>query len=106
MAKTNIPFKSQEEFSEPAHDNLKHPAYDDPAEAHGDWKPMESAPMGGLSCFISNKPEGEGTLAFYKRTKAFKGKRWEEIGKWVDHVTGADIAFKPVYWRERFKAVG
>lgn len=106
MAKHNRTFKSEDDFSDLVGDDQE-TAHPDPdsIEPTGDWRPIDTAPIGGLPCFISNEAEGEGVLAFYKRTRAFRGKKWEEIGKWVDNLTGVDIAFKPVFWRERFKAV-
>lgn len=59
-------------------------------------------PLNGMPVKISKDGKDEGTVAFWKRTRAFNGKRWAETGKWLDFMTGVSIAFDPKYWRERY----
>lgn len=68
------------------------------------WREIDTATLSGMPYFISEKPDGEGVLAYYRRTRAFANaaKRWKEVGKFVDFTTGADIKFEPVYCRNRF----
>lgn len=75
------------------------------SEAVGGWMPIASALRNGLPIRIAENPEGEGTLVFWKRTRAFANPthRWQEIGKWTDFITGGDVAFIPQYWKPRFE---
>ncbi len=63
---------------------------------------LKQPPRNGMPIFLSETGDGEGVLGFWKRTRAFNGKRYEETGKWVDFQTGANIFFKPQYWKARF----
>lgn len=80
-----------------------------PVAQHG-WKSintevvLELPPRNGIPVYLSETPEGDGVLVFWKRVRAFANstKRWQETGIWVDHNTGAKVSFEPKYWRERF----
>ena len=63
---------------------------------------LQQPPRNGMPVFLSSKPDGEGTLAFWKRTRAFNGKRYDKTGKWVDFQTGMSLVFQPRYWKARF----
>lgn len=65
------------------------------------WKPIETAPHNGLSAVISETAEGTGIVAFWRRTRAFIAKRWQETGHWCDSSTGLKVTFVPQYWKER-----
>lgn len=66
------------------------------------WYHIDSASKNGMPIRLSEKPEGDGTIAFWKRTRAFNAKRWQETGKWEDFITGGAIPFGPKFWRPRF----
>lgn len=65
---------------------------------------IKSPPRNGLPVRLSEKPEGDGILAFWKRLRAFANstKRWQETGAWFDFHNGQQISFEPKYWKERF----
>lgn len=72
------------------------------------WRPLggdiiiHQPPRNGMPVYLSSDPEGDGQLFYWKRTRAFNGKRYEETGKWVNFQTGADIPFVATLWKERF----
>jgi len=61
-------------------------------------------PRNGMPVKLAESTDDEGTLGYWKRTRAFANStmRWVEQGKWVDFVTGQDIPFQPKFWKERF----
>lgn len=63
---------------------------------------VQIAPRNGMAVRLSETPDGDGVLGFWRRTRAFNGKRYAETGKWIDFHTGTDISFQPKYWKERF----
>lgn len=63
---------------------------------------LKQPPRNGMPIYLSEIDGGEGILGFWKRTRAFNGKRYEETGKWVDFQSGMSIPFQPNYWKERF----
>lgn len=69
------------------------------------WREIDSSARSGLPYFVSNTGIGDGILAFYRRTRAFANasKRWQHTGKFVDFITGADLVFQPLYFRNRFE---
>lgn len=75
------------------------------APAENGWYPIEGALRSGLPIRISETPNGEGTLARWKRTRAFANAthRWEATGKWEDFITGQEVSFTPKYWKTRFE---
>ena len=82
-------------------------ALSDAASLNG-WHPIEtdtvlnSPPRNGMAVRIAESIEDEGRLAYWKRTRAFNGKRYAETGVWLDFHTSQKISFEPKYWRERF----
>lgn len=68
-----------------------------------EWNPMDTAKRSGLPVFLSKDGKDFGTLAFWKRTRAFANptKKWEITGKWMNFMTAQEIDFSPKYWRER-----
>lgn len=66
------------------------------------WRDIDSGATSGMPHYVSDKPKGEGTLAHFRRTRAFANKRWNEVGKFVDFMTGVDLPFEPKYCRNRF----
>jgi hypothetical protein len=69
------------------------------------WIPIDGSARTGTQVFVSDKPEGEGVLSFWKKTRAFANnmKRWQDYGKFVDALTGYDLPFKPEFFRHRFE---
>lgn len=63
---------------------------------------LQNPPRNGMPVWLSESIESDGDVFFWKRTRAFNGKRYEETGKWVNFQTGANISFVPKYWKERF----
>lgn len=63
---------------------------------------LKQPPRNGMPVRLSETPNGEGILAFWKRTRAFNGKRYAETGKWTCFQTGMNLSFEPKYWKERF----
>lgn len=74
----------------------------DEVQSTDGWHNIDTAPRGGLTVRVSENTYVEGVDAFFKRTRVFSGKKWEQVGKFVDHQTGLDLPFQPKYWRERF----
>lgn len=66
------------------------------------WQPIDTCHHRGLPVRVTEIPAGDGTVAHWKRTRVFNGKRWEETGKWVDNMTGMDLPFPVKYWKDRF----
>lgn len=71
-------------------------------ELKNGWKSMDSAPHNGLPAIVSEFGDDEGIVAFWKRSRAFLAKRWQESGYWCDNGTGLKVNFTPQYWKERF----
>lgn len=67
------------------------------------WRDIDSGATSGMPHYVSDTGTGDGTLAIYKRTRAFANKRWKEIGKFVDFMTGVDLPFEPKYCRNRYE---
>lgn len=71
------------------------------------WKSIDSdiilheLPRNGMPVRLSEFPEGNGTLSFWKRTRSFQAKRWQDTGKWCDFMTGSTLIFDPKYWKGR-----
>lgn len=61
-------------------------------------------PRNGNPVRLSETPDSEGVIAFWKRERAFANatKRWQEHGVWRDFYTGMKIDFEPKYWKDRF----
>lgn len=66
------------------------------------WKPIETAAHNGISTIVSETGDDSGTVAFWRRTRAFIAKRWQDTGYWCNSATGLKIGFIPQYWKERF----
>lgn len=71
-------------------------------EAKNGWSPIESSSRNGMPVWLTDNPDKHGVLAFWKRTRAFNAKKWQEIGYWCDHTTGVKIPFEAQFWRPRF----
>lgn len=63
---------------------------------------LQQPPRNGMPIRLSEHPQGEGQLGFWKRTRAFNGKRFAETGKWVCFQSGMNLTFDPKFWKERF----
>lgn len=74
------------------------------------WHPLDTEivlelpPRNGNPVRLSETPDSEGVIAFWKRERAFANatKRWQEHGVWRDFYTGMKIDFEPKYWKDRF----
>jgi len=66
------------------------------------WKHIESAARNGMPLRLSLAPEGDGIVAYWKRTRSFNAKRWQETGIWCDFITTIPLAFSPLFWKPRF----
>lgn len=62
---------------------------------------LHGLPRNGMPVRLSVSPHGEGVLAFWKKTRAFHAKRWQETGVWCDFFTGVLLNFIPKYWKPR-----
>ncbi len=67
------------------------------------WREIDSGATSGMPHYVSDTAIGDGTLAFFKRTRAFANKRWTEVGKFVDYMTGVDLKFTPKFCRNRYE---
>lgn len=67
------------------------------------WLPIASVPRNGLPVKLTDDPEKEGVVAFWRKSRAFANAthRWEETGFWTDSVTSQIIDFKPLWWKDR-----
>lgn len=84
----------------PSHESISDLAINIPNGFHS----IDTASRNGTPIRLFDRPEGEGTIAHWKKTRAFANatKRWEETGKWIDFMTGATVDFVPKFWKERF----
>ncbi len=65
---------------------------------------LKSPPRNGMAVKVSETPDSEGVVVFWKRLRAFANatKRWQETGAWCNFHTGQKIPFEPKYWKERY----
>ena len=65
---------------------------------------MEHPPRNGMPVRLSRISDGDGVLAYWKRSRTFANstKRWQEVGNWYNFNTSVRIDFEPKYWKERF----
>lgn len=59
-------------------------------------------PRNGMPVRLCETLDGPVVKAFWRRTRAFNGKKYEDTGLWTDYQTGMAIGFKPNYWKEPF----
>lgn len=67
------------------------------------WQPINTAQHNGLPVKLTNDPGKEGVIAFWRKSRAFANAthRWEETGFWTDSITGKNIDFVPLWWKDR-----
>lgn len=66
------------------------------------WLNIQSASRNGMPIRVSLTSDGEGIVAFWKRTRSFHAKRWQETGLWCDFITTIPLDFDPIFWKPRF----
>lgn len=71
-------------------------------EPENGWNHIESASRNGMPIRLSRVPDGGGVMGYWKRTRAFHSKRWNETGCWCDFVTHGQLSFEPLFWKPRF----
>ncbi len=65
------------------------------------WKPIDTAEKDFRKRIkVSAKPEGEGTLVYWKKTREMINFQWVPAGKWADSLTHRSLNFEPKYWKE------
>ena len=69
-----------------------------------DDHPSDLPPRNGMPLRLSLDVDSEGTLAFWKKTRAFANstKKWETTGSWCNFLTGLPVDFTPKYWKSRY----
>lgn len=65
------------------------------------WLVITDAQLNGDQFIVSDKPEGEGELAFFRKTRRLQNSKWIGSGKWSDTVSHQTLTFEPKYYREK-----
>lgn len=100
--KTDVEEKSVEAEKESPQEALEEKPQDrGTVPAHVGWLPIDLAPLTGIQVYVSSGDEDKkAARAFWKRTRRYEQGRWRLNGKWIDAVTGSELDFAPLYWRE------
>lgn len=75
---------------------------DEPEEASQEyaWEKISDDQKDGDQIIVSEKRSGEGTIAYWRKTRRLENFKWVEAGKWSDPMTNQTIGFEPRYYRE------
>jgi hypothetical protein len=67
------------------------------------WNHIGSASRNGMPVRLSlTSDDNDTVLGFWKRTRSFHSKRWQETGMWCDFMTAMPLSFDPIFWKPRF----
>jgi hypothetical protein len=85
------------------HGGKAEPDMNETAKQNG-WEPIETVPHNGFPVRITDSPEKEGVIAFWRKSRAFANAthRWQETGFWTDSIAGTNINFVPKFWKDRY----
>ena len=64
------------------------------------WHSITEEQKNGKSFFVAKNKDGNGTLAYWRRTRVMLHSRWSLQGKWTETETRRDLEFEPLYYRE------
>lgn len=81
--------------------------FQDEPEANIDykWQPIGTVPRNGIPLQLSETDDQEkGVIAYWRKTRAFANAthRWEETGFWTNTITGQNITFIPLFWKDQY----
>ena len=64
------------------------------------WKVISEEQQNGMAYLVTHVLDGEGVLAFWRRTRMLSHNRWVLHGRWSDSLTRADIIPQPLYYKD------
>lgn len=65
------------------------------------WSFLTDTQQNGEQFIVSEEPQGEGVLAFFRKTRKMEHFKWIESGKWSDTVSQQTLAFEPKYYKAK-----
>lgn len=61
---------------------------------------IDIAPQDGTNIIVMEKPEDNGVMAYWRKTRVREGNGWKPKGRWSNPLTHMAIGFEPKYWRD------